>query len=120
MVFPDCFRQESKNYELIQPEEIKTMVVPSYGSLLARNKSLQKELIKIELRNYHLHEETRVQSKVIYQLKKLLENQTKSPCSYGHRLCKIKHEKYNYVKINKPVAKYSPTKYKKTMVDEKK
>ena len=62
------------------PEETKnlrkmsTMKVLSYGALIAQNAYLKKELSKENIRKQYLIEETKVQARVIGQLKSLMKN----------------------------------------------
>ena len=72
--------------------------VQTYGSLLSEISSLKKELYLEKLRKEALVTETKIQSRVILQLKTLLQTQTQTKplCCLGHRWCKIDHRKYNY------------------------
>ena len=79
---------------------MSTEKVLSYGALIAQNAYLKKELSKENMRKQYLIEETKVQARVIGQLKSLMKNQTKFKyiCSRGHPMCRIDHETYSYVK----------------------
>ena len=76
------FQTEIKLIELMIPEETKnlrkmsTMKVLSYGALIAQNAYLKKGLSKENMRKRYLIEETKVQARVIGQLKSLM----KKPC----------------------------------------
>ena len=81
-------------------EKEKDGYVLTYGALLAKNVNLQKLLSQEKVWNKFLRTETKIQAKIIHQLKSLLQCQTKPPsiCSLGHRLCLIDHNRYNFMK----------------------
>ena len=97
LVFFCCYRQKFVKMDNVSRREINNnKKVQSYGSLLSENSSLKKELYLEKMRKEALVAETKIQSRVISQLKTLLQTQTKPLCCLGHRWCKIDHQKYNY------------------------
>ena len=75
----------------------------SYGALLTRFKSAEKELKKEKLVSLLQKQESSIQSRIIGQLKNLLKSsQIKHrSCILGHKLCLIDHKKYNIINPRK-------------------
>ena len=91
-----CYRQKMKMDNVTRREKFKDKTVQSYGLLLSKNVFLEKKLMLEEKLHEALVEETKIQAKIITQLKSLLSSQTKPLCDLGHKWCRINHHMYNY------------------------
>ena len=81
----------------------------SYGALYEENATLKKNIMKLKSTCYWLMKETKIQHRVIDQLKLLYESKTsvslkstytsKNYCDQGHYKCEILHRRFNLVKV---------------------
>ena len=82
----------------------------SYGALYEENATLKKNIKKLKSTCYWLLKETKIQRRVIDQLKLLYESKSsvslkptyipKTYCDQGHYKCEILHKRFNLVKAS--------------------